>query len=94
MRASFTSFVAAVLVSTMAASAAPIPGNIGDAVAYANNNLIQIEFNPATVDWNQINWSSVFSAEEEKQKQQQQTTQTPQTTYSPTPIISVPVAPA
>ncbi|KAJ1718360.1 hypothetical protein LPJ53_006560, partial [Coemansia erecta] len=94
MRASFTSFVAAVLVSTMAASAAPIPGDIGDAVAYANNNLIQIEFNPATVDWNQVNWSSVFSAEDQKQKQQQQqTTQAPQTTYSSTSVVSTTVAP-
>ncbi|KAJ1645393.1 hypothetical protein LPJ64_003011 [Coemansia asiatica] len=85
MRASFTSFVAAVFTSSMIVSAAPVPQKIGDAIGFANNNMIEIQFDPATVDWSQINWSSVFASEEQKQRHQhqQQTTTTPQPSSIP-----------
>ncbi|KAJ2234653.1 hypothetical protein IWW45_003252 [Coemansia sp. RSA 485] len=97
MRASLTSFVAAALTSSMIASAAPVPQKIGEAMGVANNNLIQIEFNPATVDWNQVNWSSVFAAEEQKQQQQKQQRQTVAAQTSSTPVAAAspsPEAPA
>ncbi|KAJ1803703.1 hypothetical protein LPJ56_006895, partial [Coemansia sp. RSA 2599] len=90
--------------SSMVVSAAPVPQKIGNAIGVAYNNLIEIDFNPATIDWNQINWSSVFAAEEQKQQQQRQivssqASSAPVAAFTPTPETSettkeAPVAPS
>ncbi|KAI8322776.1 glycoside hydrolase [Martensiomyces pterosporus] len=69
MQAIFTNLVVAVLVLTVGnifVSAAPVPQNIGDALAIDdsnnnNNNLIDIKYNPASVSWSSVSWANALN---------------------------------
>ncbi|KAJ1989874.1 hypothetical protein GGI25_000020 [Coemansia spiralis] len=97
MRASVTSLLSAVLATgSMLVTASPLPGNIGNAVVLSGTDVIEIQYSPAPVDWNTIDWSSIFAA-------QQAATASP-TPISPTttavveeasyPVSSAPVQPS